>query len=370
VSGIRWGAARSADDMPRVRADDLGQHMTGARATCHSLRGVAAWMVLTAANIACAALALPSPGEGLSTPTETARSPATRTATPPPSPSDTPAPTPTPLGGGGWIAFSSDLDRFNTYSIFPIRPDGSDLRRLTEGIDPAFSPDGQSIAFAHTVQSRPDLYVIEVERGTKPRPLTEDWATEAGPVWSPDGQRIAFSSDLSGDEELYLISVDGQNRKRLTHSPGPDHSPAWSPDGMRLAFVSNRVSSADIFVLVLETEEVFRLTSTRAIDTHPSWSPDGSWIAFSSSMGNPECELCLNIHLMHPDGSDLRQLTFTDPGTSWTQALFPSWSPDGEMIVYQATSELYGVSFVAGKPQLLFHPPAPFSATQPVWSSP
>ena len=76
--------------------------------------------------------------------------------------------------------------------IWTMTPDGSDKRRLTIGRNPAWSPNGQRIAFVrHHGGRQSELYVIDID-GTHVTRLTRTPASEDWPAWSPDGKLIAF----------------------------------------------------------------------------------------------------------------------------------------------------------------------------------
>ena len=125
--------------------------------------------------------------------------------------------------------------------------DGSNLTQLTYTVDtaeldPAWSPDGERIAFTWQagdgVRSR-RIYLMDADGGNKRRLTGNDWLEET-PAWSPDGTRVAFivtraheGSDLQ-DLDIYVIGVDGTGQVRLTDTPGVDAFPKWSPDGERI----------------------------------------------------------------------------------------------------------------------------------------
>ncbi len=79
-------------------------------------------------------------------------------------------------------------------SIWTVKPDGTDRHRLTTGVEPAWSPSGQQVAFVRKVGRQSELYVINID-GTGETRLTRTAAFENHPAWSPDGTKIAFARE-------------------------------------------------------------------------------------------------------------------------------------------------------------------------------
>lgn len=116
-----------------------------------------------------------------------------------------------------------------------------------------------------------------------------DWA----PAWSPDGQTIAFVSNRDGNMEIYAVSLDGSNLRRLTAHEADDWAPAWSPDGRRIAFWSEREGGvAEVYVMDADGSNVRRITSGAHGDWNLAWSPDGRRIAYTR-LGGGRRRLCV-----------------------------------------------------------------------------
>ena len=226
-----------------------------------------------------------------------------------------------------WLLFSS---------IFTVPWMGWGLRQLDArfeqsmlpwtGSEPAWSPDGQSIAFISSRSGRETIHIMNAD-GTNPRqllPVSPAYTTDYDPDWSPDGRQIAYSSDRTGNFEIYVANLDTGVARQLTHGLANDENPSWSPDGDLIAFWSNRTGNQDVFVMNADGSGVRNLTNHPANDYWPDWSPDGEWLAFTSDRGGNK-----DIYLMDRDGGGVRQLTDEADNESW-----PRWSPDGRWLAY------------------------------------
>jgi TolB protein len=142
-------------------------------------------------------------------------------------------------------------------NLYVVRSDGSGLRNLTSKLaagghfgdpgpasDPAWSPDGQKLAFV-----RHGVYVVNADgsglRNLTPKPV----GAYADHAWSPDGRKLAFVGARDGNSEVYIMNADGSGRRALTRNSAYDADPAWSPDGRKIAFVSNRDGNYAIYVM-------------------------------------------------------------------------------------------------------------------------
>lgn len=230
---------------------------------------------------------------------------------------------------GKWLCFT----RHRGSAIFLVltNAEGSNERRLTSRADPEFdavwSPTGKQLAFSF-VKTSPnqgdlDIYFLTLANSElKPFAVTLSGLThEEAPAWSPDGQWIAFSATREGNQEIHVAKADGSEVHRLTNEPDYDAHPAWSPDGKRLAFVSSRWGNLEIVTMNPDGSKPQRLTHSPGLDDYPAWSPDGQAIAFTSQRdGNPE------IYLMNADGSQPVNLTRNRAIDN-----FPAWTPDGKL---------------------------------------
>ncbi len=158
-------------------------------------------------------------------------------------------------------------------------------------------------------------------------------AQDQAPAWSPDGEWIAFQSTRAGNDDIWIMDAYGANLHQLTTDKGMDMHPEWSPDGEWVVYQSWQADNYEIFLLNVAAaqrgEPPIQLTDNNASNRHPAFSPDGSRIIFASSMGS---ELdTFELFTMNLDGSDLVEL---NAAADDVNALHPSYSPDGRYIVF------------------------------------
>jgi hypothetical protein len=103
-----------------------------------------------------------------------------------------------------------------------------------------------------------EIYTINVD-GSGEKRLTDSPGLDALPAWSPDGERIAFATDRDGNWELYVMEADGAAQRRLTNTQEDESSPAWS--------------TGEIYVMNSDASGLTRLTDNPADDSFPAWRP-------------------------------------------------------------------------------------------------
>ena len=172
--------------------------------------------------------------------------------------------------------------------IYSVNVGGGTAKRLTSGPSdesPAWSPDGDLIAFQRQIQgTNYDLFAVDASTG-KERRLTNDAQQQTNPTWSPDGARIAFAEQqANGKWAIFTMKADGTGRTRVTAPEASAQEPAWSPDGKKIAFILQALDRATVAVVsVTGAGTPERLTDASLFPARPTWSPDGNSIAFSAT---------------------------------------------------------------------------------------
>ncbi len=183
-------------------------------------------------------------------------------------------------------------------------------------LHPALSPDGRQIVYSDGT----DLYLRRVD-GDRALNLTEDFEPPARtPAWSPDGERIAFAA--AGG--VHVMGALGEGiRQVVEHGDWP----TWSPDGERLAYVTVPFSpplviaryDSELWTVELDSgvrQRVDGATNARM----PAWSPDGGRIAYMGTVDS-----WYRIFTVRPDGTGRAMLG------EW-EAWAPQWLADGRHV--------------------------------------
>ncbi len=242
------------------------------------------------------------------------------------------APLQPPFDGSGLIAFYSERD--GNAEIYTIKPDGSELQRLTanraEDICPTISYDGTKIAFNSDRSGNHEIYVMN-SNGSNPIRLTNTLEGEYQPEWSPDDNYIVFTQyDCPAWDcgDIFVINADGDNMHQLTNNPADETRPVWSPDGAKIWFNSNRDGNYEIYTMDPDGSHQQRLTNTPQADMFPRLSPDGTKIVYTLVDFQT---FAAEVHVMNVDGTN--DTTLTSDGRINED---PIWSPDGGKIVFQS----------------------------------
>jgi TolB protein len=198
------------------------------------------------------------------------------------------------------------------YEIFTARPDGTDLKRLTNhpGYDAeaTVSTDGKWIVYTSLDGGDLDLYKMRLDGGTRTR-LTTELGYDGGAFFSRDGKWICWrrgalrdSADTTAYREtiarnqvrptrmdLWVMSADGSRKRQVTDRPGASFAPYFTPDGEELIYSSNWENPTgrnfDLYLVDVKGGTPVPVTRDPTFDGFPMFSPDGHWLVFASNRG-------------------------------------------------------------------------------------
>ena len=319
-------------------------------------------------------------------------------------------------------------EHLQSTGVYLVRPDGTGLRRLTGlgGVagSPSWSADGRRLLFyetdpvgaylAKSGRSRTELVSVDIATGERVQ-LTASQETKLSPAWLSEG-RIGYVSRSGGDRGG--LRIRHPDRRVETVIAGAVRGPSWSPDGRQVAYERiERLGTTQHLVPAFSPDPEFELFLH---EPFVSFSPDGTRMIFSQygervsnatglASSNP---IDVSLEIMTVDGADRRTLFHREGASAfaadWSAARdeivlsvgryfrpaglppaqigvidpdgsdlrlvvddevnngFPSWSPDGERIVFKGGRRLYVVP-AAGGPRVALTGPDYYS-NFPSWS--
>ncbi|MFN3651763.1 MAG: TolB family protein [Armatimonadota bacterium] len=201
---------------------------------------------------------------------------------------------------------------YDTYDIFTIRTDGSELKPITDspGYDAEATVDWKTDRIVFTSMRDGDLDIYTMERdGTDVKRLTDALGYDGGAFFSPDGKKICYRANHPTAEadvrdykdllaknlvrpnkmELWIMDADGSNKKQITSNGAANFCPFFSPDGTKLIFASNvhdpnpRSRNFDLYMVNVDGTGLERVTFDPAFDAFPMFSPDGKKLLWASN---------------------------------------------------------------------------------------
>lgn len=195
----------------------------------------------------------------------------------------------------------------------------------------AISPTGVRAVF----EARGEILTVPAEKGDV-RNLTRTTAVaERDPAWSPDGKSIAFFSDESGEYALHVVDQTGLGNVKkinLGNPPSFFYSPNWSPDSKKIAYTDKRLN---LWYVDVEKGIPVKVTSDRYEDPTstitPAWSPDSKWLTYAKFLENH----MRNVFVYSLESGKESQIT---DGTS--DVRYPVFDKNGKSLYFAASTDL------------------------------
>ena len=216
----------------------------------------------------------------------------------------------------------ADADGYNARTVF------SSSKQL---MSPAWSPDGNRLAYVSFEGGNSAIYVQDVKAGRRFMVSAQSGINSA-PAWSPNGRYLALTLSIDGSADIYLMDTRTRRLKRLTRDLSIDTEACWMPDSKALLFTSDRSNETQVYRVSVRGGKAKRVTFEGGYNAAPDVSPDGRHVAFVHNNGNG-----FRIAVMDLRSGVMRVLTegHLDEG--------PSYAPNGKMIIYAASERNHGI---------------------------
>jgi Tol biopolymer transport system component len=253
---------------------------------------------------------------------------------------------------GTYFVYTKMVDG-NT-DLFLQRLAGSNPINLTAGspahdYQPAFSPDGQQIAF-RSERDGGGIFLMGAT-GESIKRLTD---FGFNPAWSPDGREIAVATEGAFDprtryslSRIVRIDVATGAQRPLKVQDGVQ--PAWSPHGLRMAYwgVAQPGSRRAIWTVPVDGGPPVTVVDDAFYNWSPAWSPDGGFLYFASNRGGT-----MNLWRVAVEESSGRVLSPPQPITTSSEwSALPSLARDGQRLIYATESNRSFVELVPFNPE-------------------
>ena len=211
-------------------------------------------------------------------------------------------------------------------------------------MDPAESPDGKKLAFSAMTH----VYTMDLPKGT-PQRITNGTTREFQPAWSPDGKSIAYVSWSSEGGQLWKIAATGGTPVQLSKSTAVYSNPVWSPDGTKIVvlrgnaydrenseFDGGQTGNADLVWIPADGGDANLILPARGAGA-PHFTHDKDRIYVNTPQGLVSLRL---------DGTDRRtHLQVKGQGLYFAEEPVPAddiqASPDAQWVLAHVSNQLY-----------------------------
>jgi tricorn protease len=192
------------------------------------------------------------------------------------------------------------------------------------------SPTGARAVFG----VRGEILTVPAEKGDIRNLTNTADVVERDPAWSPDGKSIAYLSDESGEYALHIRDQSGFGEVRkinLGSLPTFYYSPTWSPDSKKIGYTDKRLN-----YWYVDLDKKTPVTVDTDMYTDPAhslqmvWSPDSRWIAYTKQ---------LKSHLHAVFAYSLEQAKSYQLTDGMSDALYPAFDKEGKYLYFTASTD-------------------------------
>ncbi|MGQ0800304.1 MAG: Tol-Pal system beta propeller repeat protein TolB [Pseudomarimonas sp.] len=250
----------------------------------------------------------------------------------------------TTVRGAFWtrIAYvtATGLGQNIQYALMVADSDGHNPQTVVRSreplLSPAWSPDGQRLAYVSFERGNSSIYIQEITTGAR-EAVASFRGINGAPSFSPDGSRLALTLSRSGNPEIHIMDLGSRELTQITRHWGIDTEPTWTPDGREILFTSDRSGKPQIYRVSAAGGEAQRVTSTGEYNARVTVCCEGKKIAVAQGGGN-----VYRIAVFDRTFGEPGQVSVLSPGNLDES---PSFAPNGSMVLYASREGKRGVLY-------------------------
>ncbi len=194
------------------------------------------------------------------------------------------------------------------------------------------SPTGARAVF----EAWGEIFTVPTDKGDIRNITRSPAVADRDPAWSPDGKSIAYFSDESGEYELTIRDQSGLGTVRhinLGNPPSFFYTPTWSPDSKKVAYSDKRLQLwyVDLDNPVPKLVDTDYFGGFAATQLNQTWSPDNKWLAYTKQL--PSGQHAVFVYSVDQG----KPLQITD---GMSDALYPVWDKNGKYLYFTASTDI------------------------------
>ncbi len=181
-----------------------------------------------------------------------------------------------------------------------------------------------------------EIFTVPTDKGDIRNITHSPAVADRDPAWSPDGKSIAYFSDESGEYELTIRDQNGLGAVRhinLGNPPSFFYSPVWSPDGKKIAYSDKRLQLwyVDLDSPAPKVADSDYFGGFGPTQLGQTWSPDSKWIAYTRQL--PSGQHAVFVYSLEQH----KPFQVTD---GMSDALYPAWDANGKYLYFTASTDV------------------------------
>jgi tricorn protease len=180
-----------------------------------------------------------------------------------------------------------------------------------------------------------EIFTVPAEKGDVRNLTNSPGVAERDPAWSPDGKSIAYFSDESGEYALHIRDQNGMGSVKkidLGKPPSYFYAPTWSPDSKKIAYNDKRLN---LWYVDVDHPTPVKVATDRfdspLQEFDVQWSPDSKWLTYTLQLQN----YMRGVFVYSLESQKATQVT-----DGMSDAVYPAFDRDGKYLYFTASTNL------------------------------